>query len=62
MEKVVVVASLVYWVCGVLSGGRGPSRRLAKDGECVAKFRNVASLGNLVFWGGAFLPILDSVY
>ena len=60
VEKVVVVTSLVCWVCGVLSGGgvwsmRGPSRRLAKDGERVAKFRNVASLGNFSILGQGVL-------
>mgnify|MGYP002813058763 CR=1 FL=1 len=55
-----VVAALVCWVCGVLSGGgvwsmRGQIRRFAKDRECVAKFRNVASLGNFSILGRGVL-------
>ena len=63
VEKVVEVASLVRWVCGVLSGGgvwsmRGPSRGLAKDGERVAKFQNVASLCNFSVLGRGVLASL----
>ena len=63
MEKFYGEASSVCRVCGVLSGGgvwsmRGPFRRLAKDGERVAKFQNVASLGNFSVLGRGVLACL----